>query len=648
MEKLRRLKLNARMVFYILSASIVLFTLTIVYNAYKTRQIAKENAKTLIQSKTKEYSYNISKIFESAIEQADAINASIIGMKQNGNCDRQAVNYTIKNILKKNAEFIGVWTCWEPNKFDCKDSLYSNKDGYDRTGRLIEYVNRNSGGENNIDNIKNNIISGANDYYSISKNNDEEVLTEPYGLYRGENKIYVVSVLVPIHDNGIVVGVTGIDIDLKKLEEINSEIKLFNNGFGKIISNKGIVVAHPQKENIGLPTVEIKDGNHEVSESIKNGKDYTNILYSYTNKVYSYKSFTPIKAGNIKSPWSYCIQVPLNEILAESDSGIKSSLLVGIIGLILLGIIIYLLSKRIANPIIRTTNALKLVSEGILNEENKVDISTNDELNEMGNAVNRLVDGLREKAEFARKIGEGELEAEYKAASEKDVLGNSLIEMRKSLLEAAAAEKIRKSEDTKRNWATNGLAQIGEILRKTEADDNTLYFNITSYIVKYLDCNQGGLFIINNENEKDEHLELVAMYAFNKKKYISKRVEIGEGLLGTCVLEKDTIYMTEVPDNYIEITSGLGKANPRSILIVPLKLNDSVHGVLELASFKEIEKYQIEFVEKLAESIASTISNVKINIRTKLLLEQSQRQTEQLKSQEEEMRQNLEELTATQ
>jgi PAS domain S-box-containing protein len=166
--------------------------------------------------------------------------------------------------------------------------------------------------------------------------------------------------------------------------------------------------------------------------------------------------------------------------------------------------------------------------------------------------------------------------------------------------------------------------------------------------VKYLKANQGAVFLLNEENREKPVLEMVSAYAWSRKKHLKKRVEIGEGLVGQAAIEKETIYLTDVPDNFISITSGLGDANPRCILIVPLLFNDELFGVMEFATFKPYEPFEVDFVEKLAEIIASTISRENINKKTEKLLRESQKLTEEMRAQEEEMRQNLEEMNATQ
>jgi putative methionine-R-sulfoxide reductase with GAF domain len=210
-------------------------------------------------------------------------------------------------------------------------------------------------------------------------------------------------------------------------------------------------------------------------------------------------------------------------------------------------------------------------------------------------------------------------------------------------------DKLRTSaeEEARRNRAATGLAQIGEILRSTQ-NASELYDRIIKFVVNFTNSNQGGLFLLRREEGQEAFLELVSAYAFERKKYITKKIDTGQGLVGQCFVEAQSIFLAKVPDNYIHITSGLGEANPNCILLVPLKTEDTVLGVIELATFTTYDAHEIELIEKFAQSIAATLANVQINENTRLLLEQTQQQAEEMRAQEEEMRQNMEELAATQ
>jgi methyl-accepting chemotaxis protein len=255
------------------------------------------------------------------------------------------------------------------------------------------------------------------------------------------------------------------------------------------------------------------------------------------------------------------------------------------------------------------------------------------ELKEQLSSVNKNI-------AFADEISQGNLEVTYELI-QGDLLGESLLKMRDNLQSA-----YRKDQQDK--FVNIGLARAAEILRVENNNLESLCNNILTFLIKYLEVNQGGLFVLNNNEPDAEVLELKACYAYNRKKFLEKTISPGEGLVGQAYVEGETIYLTEVPKNYVTITSGLGDSNPSCIVIVPLKINDSIFGVIEIASFSILEKYRVEFIEKIGESVATAISNTQVNEKTQRLLHESQQQSEMLRSQEEEMRQNMEELAATQ
>ncbi|MCT4638373.1 MAG: cache domain-containing protein [Bacteroidales bacterium] len=337
-------------------------------------------------------------------------------------------------------------------------------------------------------------------------------------------------------------------------------------------------------------------------------------------------------------------QINTQKHLSEIASKIATNTVIPISILIIILILFSIsLKMSIIKPISRIINITDYVARGKLSN---IEIKRRDEISKIATSLNNLINRLRNTSDFATEIGQGNFDSEFKEASEDDMLGKSLLTMRHSLIEARTSEEKRSEEEKIRSWTMNGHTIINDILRENQHKIEVLADTLLQKIIEYVKLNQGGIFLLNQENKSE--LNLIASYAYDRKKFMEKTIEVGEGLIGTCAMEQKTIFMTDIPDNYINIGSGLGDSKPRCLLIVPLIINDQFYGVIELASFNRLKEHEIAFIEKTAENIASTISIAQITINTANLLEQSKQQSEELSAQEEEMRQNMEELMATQ
>ncbi len=290
-------------------------------------------------------------------------------------------------------------------------------------------------------------------------------------------------------------------------------------------------------------------------------------------------------------------------------------------------------------------NIFRLIDES--NKSYLFDDGLDTEVQNEDSVTERLISNLKKAVGFINHITKGEYDIEWEGMDQKNRqlnknnIAGELIMMRDQMI------KVKKKDEI-RIWTNEGLSKFADLIRTHQNDLNQLSDRLISDIVVYLGAQQGGLFFVSEDDHKKKYLELMGCYAYERKKYREKRIEIGQGMVGQCFLEGETTYITNLPEEYVNITSGLGEANPNILLIVPLKINEEVVGVIEIACLKELAKYQIEFMERLAETIASSISSVKTNEQTRMLLEQSQQQAEEMRAQEEEMRQNMEELQATQ
>lgn len=336
-----------------------------------------------------------------------------------------------------------------------------------------------------------------------------------------------------------------------------------------------------------------------------------------------------------------------NNKMEASFAWFQSFVVYSVLIIVVIVLIVSMLTIRsIVVPVYKLKEFLLTMTKGILPNEKLV--TQNDEIGDMGDALNGFIDSLRKTSEFAVEIGRGNYGSEYESLGEEDILGNALLEMRKNLSISDEANKKRQKEDEIRNWTTKGIADFGDILRHNSENMEMLSSNVMRHLIDYLGVNQGAIYILNEQDETNQFFEMKSAVAYNREKYLKVNFELTEGLVGRCAFEKLPVYLKEIPEEYIRLTSGLGGAEPNYLLLVPLVINDTVLGVIELASFNEIPQHQIDFLQTLGENIASTISSVRINEQTGKLLAESKTRSEELSSQEEELRQNMEEMQATQ
>ncbi|HCC29968.1 MAG TPA: hypothetical protein DEQ03_07940, partial [Marinilabiliales bacterium] len=263
-------------------------------------------------------------------------------------------------------------------------------------------------------------------------------------------------------------------------------------------------------------------------------------------------------------------------------------------------VIIYLF-VRISRHIVRSISDIRAhvarLGHGELPDE--IPIYNNDEIAHMKGSINELTKNLKNTRDFAEAVGNGNFEKSVDVFGNEGDLGKALVEMRQKLLQVSGDRERQMKESEHRLWANEGFSQLHAILGSNQQNNEDYYYRIISKLVLYLKTNQGTIMVLEERNG-EKLLVQKGVYAYDRNRISEKELKIGEGLIGAVAFEKQTLYMTQLPANYINITSGLGDASPTNLVIVPCMVEDELLGIIELASFTIFEPFHIEFLERVA------------------------------------------------
>ncbi|MEN8121769.1 MAG: GAF domain-containing protein [Bacteroidota bacterium] len=638
------MKIRVKIFLFIFITSLIVFAIIIGLIVFRYRNDALKEAERLADSYASRAAQSVKSTLEKDLGVTQTLSKAFQGYNRVPERIRQSIYQDILgNVLKGNPEYLAVWMSWELRFIDPN---YKIPYGRQRTVVIKESGNLKL----IVDTVEiDGDIPGS--IYHNQKISMKDLLTNPYfySPEEGGDSILETSVAAPIIKDGEFAGVTGIDITLSRFQNMTDQISPFENSYAFLLANNGTIISFPEEKNAGDNLIKVfpEFTKHEVMEKIREGKAFS-FEYEDSTAYSNYVSFAPVKVGNTNTPWSICLIAPTKKVDEEAIANFNESLGIGLFGLLIFSLITLIIAQRITLPLKQSTSILKDLDKGIIDFSKKVSARSNDELAEMARSLNQLMTTLNETANFAKKIGQGDFTAGYKALSDKDVLGNALIDMKNNLQKAQEQEDIRILEQKKLSWAQEGISELGDVLRKSTENLEEYLFNIISKVVNYLKAEQGGIFLLNDDDPEKPFLELRTAFAYDHKKVLKANIEIGESLVGRCFQEKELIHLTNLPDGYTFISSGLGGHDPKSLLLLPLMFENETFGVIEIASLHTFADFEIDFLRSIGERIASSISAASRNLKTKDLLEKYQIQSEEIQQREQAIQENLIELQKVQ
>jgi CheY-like chemotaxis protein/signal transduction histidine kinase/CHASE3 domain sensor protein len=231
---------------------------------------------------------------------------------------------------------------------------------------------------------------------------------------------------------------------------------------------------------------------------------------------------------------------------------------------------------------------------------------------------------LSQFSQIVSKLGEGDLSVSLPKSDRRDEIG--LLTRTFNQMIANLRDTIEKND--RQNWLQSNLAEFTQSLQGCR-DLETVTRLIISYVTPLVGASQGAFFVMNFQ-DNEPVLKLLSGYAYQERENLANQFKLGEGLVGQCALEKQRILLTQVPNDYIRISSGLGDAPPLNIVVLPILFEGQVTGIIELASFQVFHDVHLAFLEQVSETIGIVLNTVFSDMRTQELLEESQQLAEEL------------------
>jgi PAS domain S-box-containing protein len=601
------------------------------------RSEQKNSAEEKVSQITKNLSDRLKYRFENYISDIDLsvelFHPSNLNLKNYS--DRQKAQHYLQKLLEKRSDFIQTLLIWETKIVQQKDSLEINGNFIGKSGKYIAVYKKNDEGkitnampEDYLD------LINLSDYSEIRKNLKLYIGNPILMQTKGRNEL-VIPTAEPIVEGDRFYGIfeTVCRIDFLKTEIDNSEIPYENAQIFLISDNGTILYSRNRPFLAGININDYKGTESVLVQDMQNETKLTTDNFTGSHRA--------IQFENSSRTWNLYVFIPNYSLTGKQSLIFNISVFISILLIVAALIISYYFIDKYFLPLGKLIISAKKIENGDIVP--LPEINENDEFSAINNSFRKIIENLNEKAVIAKAIAAGDFTKITVEKSENDLLAKAINQISKNFSELNLINEKQRLEAQEQLWIRKGRFEIANAQRNSDNVQN-LADNIIQSVVKYVDAALGALYFFEDDGSDFPYIQLASAFAFDNSKHLEKEFYPGEGLVGTCALERKKIILRNIPKDYVKIASGMGNTAPEFLMILPVFFEEQITAFIEIGFYKEPENYKIDFIEQLTESIGSWISTTKVNEQTNYLLEQSRTHAQELSAKETELGKRIDEL----
>jgi len=420
-------------------------------------RVAEEQATQLVTQVAEHSAAQVNAQLHEALLPARTVAQAFLAQKTAGVTDRRLGDAMLKKVLEENPRLLGIWTLWEPNAFDGRDTAFVNTPGTDATGRYIPYFNRGAGYiklEPNVD-YQSETLGGLSDFYLLPKTTRKETIMNPFVYTVAGKPTLLTTVVIPLLLDGKFLGVVGVDLSLEQIQQEVGKIHPFETGHAKLISNNATYVSHPSAEQRGKP-VGTSHAEALMKAALSSSGAASARVHSEILDAETIEAVVPFRVGNTTTPWALAVFAPLDKVLAPAEQLRQFTIGLGVLALLALAIAVIFVVRRFTTPLGTISAVATRIADGDLT--GKLEHQSEDEIGILANAFRSMQQRLAQVIEEVRS-GASALSS---ASAQLSMMSQSLSSGTSE--QAATAEEVA----TNLNRMSSSIAQNADSSRRAE------------------------------------------------------------------------------------------------------------------------------------------------------------------------------------